>query len=128
MKLESKEGRYFHVTPIENLESILANGLVPQIGKRSEEIGEEQERIYLFSDFEEMENALMNWLGEAFEEYEELCILQIDLPDDFPIKTEVDSNGDKFYESYVYEVIPSNFISGIYNELYESLEVGDVER
>lgn len=128
MKLENKKGRYFHVTPIENLESILESGLVPQIGERSEEIGEEQERIYLFSDFEEMENALMNWLGEVFEECEELCILQIDLPNEFPVETEVDSNGDKFYESYVYEVIPSNFISGIYNEFYESLEVGDVER
>lgn len=125
MTIKNKTGRYFHVTPIGNLESILANGLVPQIGKRSKEIGEVQARIYLFSKFEEMENALMNWLGEAFEESEELGILQIDLPNDFPIKTEVDSNGDEFYESYAYDVIPPNFIVGVYNELYEFLKIGE---
>lgn len=33
--LDKTESMFFHVTPIENLESILQNGLLPMIGKRS---------------------------------------------------------------------------------------------
>lgn len=34
-EMKDQDNRYFHVTPIENLESILQNGLLPMIGKRS---------------------------------------------------------------------------------------------
>lgn len=133
--LTNKKNRYFHVTPKKNISSILENGLIPQIGERSLEIGEQIEAIYLFPNFEEMDNALYNWLGEAFEDEEELLILQIDLPDDFPVYREIDDNGDDFYEAHCQCDIPEEFITGIYDESYQLLSrnsltdfVQDIER
>lgn len=112
----NKDNRYFHVTPKKNIESILANGLIPQIGERSQEIGEVQEAVFLFPNFEEMNNALTNWLGDCFEEVDELVILQIDLPKDFPIYREIDSNGNDFYEVHCQCDIPEEYITAIYDE------------
>ena len=117
----NKDNRYFHVTPKQNIDSILANGLIAQIGERSEEIGESQEAIYLFPNFEEMNNALANWLGECFEDIDELIILQIDLPKGFPIYKEMDSNGDEFYEVHCTCNIPEEYITAIYDEEYNLL-------
>lgn len=122
--ITDKKSRYYHVTPKRNIASILADGLIAQIGERSEEIGEQQEAIYLFPNVEEMNNALANWLGECFEEEEELIILQLDLPDDFPVYREVDSNGDYFYEAHCFCDIPEEYITGIYSEEYVSLGRG----
>ena len=112
----NKNNRYFHVTLKQNMGSILANGLIAQIGERSKEIGESQEAIYLFPNREEMETALANWLGECFEDDDDLVILQIDLPEDFPVYREIDSNGDDFYEAYCLCDIPKDYITAIYDE------------
>ena len=117
-KIQNCKNRYFHVTPKKNIASILEYGLIAQIGSRSKEIGESQEAIYLFPNREEMETALANWLGECFEEDEELLILQIDLPDNFPVYREVDSNGNDFYEAYCNCNISEEFITAIYDEAY----------
>lgn len=119
--LENKPNRYFHVTPKNNLNSILSDGLIAQIGERSSEIGERQNAVFLFPNFEEMNNALYNWLGEAFEDVD-LVILQIDLPDDFPVYREVDSNGNDFYEAHCFCDIPEEYITAIYDEYYEILQ------
>ena len=120
-KIEDKPNRYFHVTPLKNLESILENGLIPQIGERSLEIGEPIEAVFLFPNFEEMNDALYNWLGEEFDDDEDLAILQIDLPDNFPVYREFDDNGDEFYEAHCQCDIPVEYITGIYNEFYNSI-------
>ena len=121
MIILNKSNRYFHVTPKQNMDSILANGLIAQIGERSKEIGESQEAIYLFPNFEEMETALANWLGECFEDTDELIILQIDLPNDFPVYREIDSNGDDFYEAHCTCDISEEYITAIYDEEYNIL-------
>ena len=122
-KIEDKPNRYFHVTPRKNLESILENGLIPQIGERSLEIGEPVEAVFLFPYFEEMNNALYNWFGEEFDDDEdELIILQIDLPDNFPVYRELDDNGDEFYEAHCQCDIPVEYITGIYDEYYDFIE------
>lgn len=122
-KIEDKPNRYFHVTPRKNLESILENGLIPQIGERSLEIGEPVEAVFLFPNFEEMNNALYNWFGEEFDDDEdELIILQIDLPDNFPVYRELDDNGDEFYEAHCQCDIPVEYITGIYDEYYDFIE------
>lgn len=115
----NKNNRYFHVTLKQNMGSILANGLIAQIGERSKEIGESQEAVYLFPNREEMETALANWLGECFEDDDDLVILQIDLPEDFPVYREIDSNGNDFYEAYCTCDIPKDYITAIYNEEYD---------
>ena len=118
---------YYHVTKIDNLSSILEQGLILQIGERSKEIGETIKRIYLFHSFDDMENALMNWLGECFDEEDELVILKICLPDTFPIHTDIDVNGDLFYESYTQKQIPAQYIENIYDELYNEIKNEEID-
>lgn len=120
--LDKTESTFFHVTPVENLQSILGNGLQPQIGERSKQCGEETKAIYLFHSLEDVDNALSNWLGECFPEDIDLAILQIDVPDGFPVITEKDSNGDDFFESICLEPIPVDYISAIYDETYQKIE------
>ncbi|GCD60205.1 hypothetical protein WSS15_20970 [Acetobacter pasteurianus] len=70
----------FHVTPAENLPSIMRNGLEPRIGPRSEDLGEKYKAIYLFPNVEAMENALGNWMAEAFDDDETLAVIHVSLP------------------------------------------------
>ncbi len=119
-----KKNRFFHMTPRKNLDSILKNGLIPAIGERSADCEESIPVVWLFPCFENMENALMNWFGEVWEDYEdetgedvELVILQIDAPQDFAsafIVCPTDSNGDKFFEAFSVDTIPPAFISEVF--------------
>ena len=106
---------YYHVSLMSNLESIMEKGLIPQIGERSVDIGETVEAVYLFPSFEDMENALMNWLGEWYiDEYDEdvpLMSLEISLPDDFPIK-----DGEVEYEKISEVIISPKYIKFLREE------------
>lgn len=100
---------FYHVTRKKNLESIKEEGLIPKLGLLSKCANELVERIYLFNNVEDMNNALANWFGEALEDFfgesEEFISLKIELPDNFLIqKTDI-------YESYSYDIIPSKYIS-----------------
>ncbi|GAB0154371.1 hypothetical protein [Marinobacterium sp. BA1] len=70
---------FYHVTPVENVPSILEHGLVPTIGPRSEELGEPHSTTFAFVDRQACETALGSWLGDEFEDVPEdgLAILQI---------------------------------------------------
>lgn len=70
----------YHVTPIENLEGIMQHGLQPGIGERSAALGETVSQVYLFDCILSCEDALNNWLGDAFEDLPEngLIVLEID--------------------------------------------------
>ena len=113
----------YHVTDINNLNSILSNGLEPKIGERSGELNcdgkplEIVKRVYMFPDKDSLENALYNWLGEAFEEIEgiELVILKIDI-------TGLDLESDVEYELASREVILAERIVEIYNESWNVLK------
>lgn len=72
----------YHVTPTANVESIMESGLMPQIGPRSQRAGEEDPAIYFFVTKVEMENALMNWLGEEMGD-RPISILEVRLPRPF---------------------------------------------
>jgi len=107
---------YYHVSPKENLDSILKNGLVPQVGERSEELHEE-EGVFLFPSKEDMESALGQWLGDWFgddedeDDYVRLMSLEITVPNDFPI---LDSNVE--YEKISKICIPPEFIKYLQDE------------
>ncbi len=73
--------KYWHVTPVENLPEIAGRGLEPRIGKLSKKFGEKIERIYLFSNFNDVVDAMQNWLGHEYEDIE-LCILELVLPNE----------------------------------------------
>ena len=117
-----KKNRFFHVTPSRNCRSIMEQGLIAQCGERSSACCEGSPAVWLFPSVQEMENALMGWLGEEFEDEDALAILQIDLPDGFPIYRDVDSNGDLFFEAYTYQNIPKEYISAIVDEDYEPMD------
>lgn len=69
---------FYHVTKKENLLSILKKGLLPTIGDRSKKLNE-QPAIFLFKSIDELDTALMNWLGDEFDDNEELITLKIDI-------------------------------------------------
>jgi hypothetical protein len=71
---------FFHITRHENLPSIMRKGLVPAIGERSNKIGEDRDAIYLFEDKDTAEDALMNWLGDEYDEDESLTMLKVAIP------------------------------------------------
>lgn len=60
----------YHVTNHKNIPSIMKKGLEPRVpedfGIDGDEIG-----VYLFKSKDDMETALMNWMGERIEEWEE---------------------------------------------------------
>ena len=66
----------YHVTPFENIDSILEDGLEPRVGERSALLDEEK-CIFLFKSKEDLNNALGGWLGEQFEDTQPLGILKI---------------------------------------------------
>jgi hypothetical protein len=76
-KYDDLPERVYHVTPSENLDSIMSKGLLPQIGDRTRKIVDEKPAIYCFPDKNAMEDALMNWLGDEFDEDEALALLEI---------------------------------------------------
>lgn len=101
--------KYYHVTLFSNIESILKEGLIPQIGQRSIDANETEKLVYLFQDLIDVENALMNWLGDwytdAYGENIPIAILEIILPIDFPIE-----EGIVEYEKISKQKIPPKFI------------------
>ena len=106
---------FYHVTLLNNLNSIMTSGLIPHIGHLATLCDETKSRVYLFPTQEDMETALSSWLGEAIEaefgEKVECCSLKIQLPDNFPI-----TEGDVEYECYCEYVIPPKYITYFKNE------------
>ncbi len=73
----------YHVTHEKNLPSIRKNGLVPQIGPNSKEIGEKDEAIHVFRDHDSLTDAMMNWDSMDWhgeEEEPELSLLTLYVP------------------------------------------------
>lgn len=99
----------YHVTPSRNVEAILEQGLIPQIGERSGLI-EDRDGVYLFPTYEDCEYALMNWLGDEFEDEFELTTLKVTLPQGFPLESEVE------WERVSRTRIPPEYITFYKNE------------
>ena len=100
----------YHVTPTKNLRSIMKNGLRPQIGDRSVKLHGEENGIFLFPTLDDVEDAVSNWLGDEFDEDEDLTLLAIDVSG-LPL---VDSNAG--YEKIAKTAISPDRIS-VSNEL-----------
>lgn len=84
---------YFHVTAAANLLSIRQHGLLPTVGNRSFRAKEGEVAVFLFPTPVDCENALMNWLGDEFEDTD-LIVLEVEetgLPLDFQVPWEVKS-------------------------------------
>ena len=70
---------YFHVTEARLMQAIQQQGLQPQLGPRSRACCEPRPAVFCFSARLACENALLNWLGEAFEANTALVILELDI-------------------------------------------------
>ena len=75
---ESTPQFVYHVTPTKNLKSIAKQGLTPTVGDRTSQIESEKSGIYVFPDRTSAEDAVMNWLGDEFDD-EPLTMLKIDV-------------------------------------------------
>lgn len=75
---------FYHICDDEHLESILRGGLLVQQGPRSQQL-EEEPSVFLFRTEDEASDAVMNWMGDEFDEDSILDLLQITLPSNFPL-------------------------------------------
>ena len=67
------EGVLYHVTSRKNLASIRRNGLKMHIPKDMDD----EEGVFLFKDYGDAEDAVMTWLGDRFDEDEELVVIKV---------------------------------------------------
>jgi len=77
-KYDELPEKVYHVTLADNLGSIMSRGLIPQIGDRARKIEGEKPAVYCFPDKVSMEDAVMNWLGDEYDEDDQLALLEID--------------------------------------------------
>lgn len=68
----------WHVTPVENVQKIMREGLAPGIGSRSEQVGEDAPWVHLFSSYADLESA--GWLADEFGEEEQLALFHVAVP------------------------------------------------
>ncbi|MGI1189104.1 hypothetical protein ACRCRN_34140 [Pseudomonas aeruginosa] len=94
----------FHITPSENVPSILANGLTPQIGPRSIACNEREPRTFFFTSVTAAETALCSWLGEELEDCPSLSLLLVD-------PHQIALNPDAGYEVYCTLPVPPEQIT-----------------
>ncbi len=110
----------YHVTPLDQVGTILETGLEPRIGPRSERM-ELEPRIWLFGDQESVDQALMNWLGDEMygaEWRSGYAVLRIDLPANWFKQRRVEKTFDPYgsersWEWSTKEKIPGQFIEVI---------------
>ena len=69
---------YFHITRERDVAVILREGLRPRIGARAEQL-RETAGVFLFDSQASAEDAVANWLGDEFEEDEQLVLLEVRL-------------------------------------------------
>lgn len=79
---ESINHSLYHITPTENIDKILRQGLIPNVGERSKQMDDEP-GIFLFPSLLVAEDA-MNWFLDEFDEDIMLTVLEID-PDGLDI-------------------------------------------
>lgn len=108
----------YHVTPRRNLGNIRAEGLRPVIGPRAEDAGEVLPAVFFFICREDLDNALSNWLGEAFEdEAGRLAIIQAEVPVNMRRSLDVAS-----YEVALIDPIPPTCLVAAYTDLWEPID------
>ncbi len=66
----------YHITPSDNVESILEKGLEPRIGRSSRANGETEPAVYLLRDLSDAKYLIETWYYEVFRE--DMSLLSID--------------------------------------------------
>lgn len=76
---------FYHASPTILEDFIKSNGLIPKLGERSKHI-EDENKVYLFQEYTDLQNALSGWLGEEFEEIDSITLWEVRLPENFPVE------------------------------------------
>lgn len=97
----------YRITLSSNWTSIKQYGLIPQIGRNSQALGETKPAIYLFPNLESSNNALDNWFGDLYDDDQDLIRLTINCPNSLVHKSDVE------YEIVSYQTIPAKYITKI---------------
>lgn len=100
----------YHITAHKNTSSILESGLHPLIGERAKKQGETEPAVYLFRSLNDIETAMLNWLGEAFCEDEVLDVLEVNLPLAYAADLVVDKGG---FEFACKQIIPGKYVRNL---------------
>lgn len=79
----------YHVTLAKNLSKIGKFGLQLKTGKRSQRLSEEPS-IFLFPTIDDAEDGVSNWLGDEFPDDEPLALLEVIIPQNAIVVSEVD--------------------------------------
>lgn len=109
------EADAYHVTTSEALKSIRREGLLPQVGERSQSAGDQEAKIYLFRSRRDTENALMNWMGECFGDGDEIVIVKVSTAG-LALQHEPGQ-----FELTTTDPISASAIVGVYDESFEPL-------
>lgn len=80
----------FHVTTAAAFEQIRVEGLRPAIRERAAAAGETEAVVYLFPNRVSAEDAVSMWLGDEFDEDEELVLVEVRVPAHHVLASEVD--------------------------------------
>lgn len=94
--------RYYHVTPEKFVPSILKRGIKAKVPANEDERG-----VYLFKSLDDAVEAIMNWLGDRFDEDEPLAIVVVDAAQ---IRV---STTAAAYEVISYSNVPASAIVGV---------------
>lgn len=111
----------YHVTPPANIAGILQNGLLPQIGERSAIAGETIPAVFCFSSLDDVESALMNWLGDQFDDEQPLSLLQLVLDSDADLGEGAD------YEVVVLSPIRAESITVLLQDVWSETSLQDLD-
>lgn len=68
----------WHFTKVENVESILRDGLIPQIGELSQRINEPLPLVYLFSTIDDYEDGAY-WMEGELDEEAQYALFHVDV-------------------------------------------------
>ena len=113
--------RLFHVTLSSALPAILEEGLLPRVGPRAEQLGEAVPAVYCFGDRLAVEDGLMGWMAESFEE-EEILILEIDAEG-----LAIEKNPEDFEFRILTCVAPTR-ITSIFDEMWDEISPEHVSK
>jgi hypothetical protein len=70
---ENLEGVLYHITPTKNLSQIKRVGILP----REPQDMKDKKAVYLFPDRISLDDAMMNWMGDRFDDDEPLSLISI---------------------------------------------------
>lgn len=107
--LESITNTLYHVTRYSNLDSIKLHGILPN---KPTDFEEDENAVYLFKSMDSLEDAIDSWLGDRFDEDEDVIVLEIN-----PVGLNIEKSSVD-YEVISYDAIPVSNIKNIENPIF----------